>query len=370
MANNQFETNDFDGTSVMTSFADVAIDPTNESLVFALSTEGLMVCSFLLSETEETLQLVGCSGTFSVSPFCGVSAYGGTLMISGGTGGFTVYEYDRQTGQIEDSPALLNQRFPGIIGHPDVVLVDSGLAALSTDFSGGSSRFGTQMVTIDAPGASASFGLDYRVQDTLGFDLTVQPANFPLVNAIYRARDGRTIMYTANGPMQVQDLSSSGVAVLTGAGTGFSAVTVAVHQAKRLLIVGGVLSAGGSRVFVYDLSVDPMNPTLVNSQAAGTGERITSIAAGGNVAAFVTTDNPGTIQFLDLPQGAIEVTPPTDSDVTSDPDGNFGNNVFPTEESPPGASTGSSASPPGILVSSWWQAVITVSGSLLAVLLC
>ena len=109
------------GVSIFSSFDDIAIDPINESLVFALSTASMTVCSFLLDGTtadeNSILQLVGCVGIFSTLPFCGVSAYGGTLMISGGSGGFTIYEYDQQSGTITDTPTVLNQLYPNIVGH-------------------------------------------------------------------------------------------------------------------------------------------------------------------------------------------------------------------------------------------------------------
>lgn len=323
----QFEITNFGGgVSFFSSFDDVSIDPINENLVFALSTTAFTVCSFLLDGTttdgSSALELLGCVGVFSVSPFCGVSAYGGTLMISGGTGGFTVYEYDQQSGLIMDPPTLLNQQFPNIIGHPDVLLINANLAALSTDFDGGSSRFGTQMASIDASRTSVAFDSDYRVENTLGFELILQPSNFPLVNAIYRSSVANLLMYTANGPMQVQDLSSSEITVLVGAPDGFSAVTVAVNQAKQKLYFGGVLSSGGSLILAYDLSDDPFNPTLVETKQAAE-QRITSIASGGDALAFMTTTNPGTIQFWDtLPDAPVpeDETSANGSDVSPTPD--------------------------------------------------
>lgn len=288
------------------AFDDVAVDPANERLVFALATASRAVCAFVLGGPDGASPApAGCVvGTFAVAPFCGVAARGGTLVVSGGTGGFTAYEYDPATGVIADEPALRNVRLPDVIGHPDVVMVDAARAALSTDFRGGASRFGTQLVLLDLAGeASASAGADYRVADTLGFDLIIGPANFPLVNAVYRTADGRTVLYTANGAMQAQDLAAGGAgAVLAGAPAGFAAVTVAVHQARGLVAFGGVVAAGGgSRVLFYDLGGDPLAPALVASRAAGTGERITSVAAGGNLVAFVTTENADVVQTLELP---------------------------------------------------------------------
>jgi len=137
------------------NFSDVAVDPANEALVFALSTDQF-VCMFELDEAAGRLRRGTCVGDgFSVSPFSGIAANGGTLVISGGTGGLTVYTYDTT---IDPEPAVLNLEESNVIGHPDVTLVSPILAALSTDFSGGGARFGTQMATIS--GGSVSFGAD------------------------------------------------------------------------------------------------------------------------------------------------------------------------------------------------------------------
>ncbi len=325
------------GVSFSSSFDDVTIDPINESLVFALSTASMTVCSFVLDGTatdeNSVLQLVNCVGIFSALPFCGVSAYGGTLMISGGTGGFTIYEYDQQSGQITDMPTLLNQLFPNVVGHPDVVLVNANLAALSTDFLAITSKFGTQMASIDATRTSVTFGSDYRVQDSLGFQLFVEPSNFPLENAVYRssATSRMPLLFTANGPMQVQDLASSEINVIGGAPNGFSAVAVSVHQARQKLYYGGVLASGGSMILIYDLSEDPMNPTLAETKQTD-NERITSIASGGDVVVFMTTTNPGQIQFMDLLSSGT--TTNWSSQLEPDDAATSDSDIFPWEDPP------------------------------------
>ena len=101
-------------------------------------------------------------------------------------------------------------------------------------------------------------GADYRVQDSLGFDLALGPANFPLVNAAFQGR----YLYTANGAMQVQDLETGEVRVLdprselaeaTCGGDEacedsfneeFQAVTVAVNEARQAVVFGGLDESG------------------------------------------------------------------------------------------------------------------------------
>jgi len=289
------------------SFDDVSIDAGNEALVFALSTISQQVCSFTLSDGD--LNLVNCVGEgddFEVSPFCGVSALDSTLIISGGVGGLTIYQYDIESGMISDSPNVLNRKLQGVVGHPDVVLVSAGLAALSTDFSFG---FGTLMASIQE--SDVNNVKEFRVENTLGFAFfaTSKPANFPLVNAIYETETG-TYMYTANGPMQVQEpILDNAIDVLSGAPTGFLATTVAVNTAKKIVVFGGVDASGGNQILFYDLSVDPRNPSLVESVPV-TGQRILSIASGGDVAAY-TTVNLATIQYEQLPTSSPASSPVT-----------------------------------------------------------
>jgi len=276
------------------SFQDVSVDAGNERLVFALSTVSRRVCSFTISNAALSLQnCVG--GRFAVAPFCGVSALDGTLIISGGTGGMTIYEYNPESGVISGSPSVLNRGL-GAIGHPDVVLVDADLAALSTDFRG-EPRFGTQIASIQ--GSSVNFVRDFRVRNSLRFNSILAPANFPLVNAIYKTNTN-TYMYTANGPMQVQEPLSSDTPTTIGAPNGFSAVTVAVNTAKNIAVFGGLTDSGGSSILFYDLSVNPRKPTLVSNVPIRI-QRITSIALGGDVAGYVTQQSPSIIQYESLP---------------------------------------------------------------------
>ena len=279
------------------SFDDVSVDVENEALVFALSTVSQRVCSFTIM--SDGLNLVNCVGDgFEVDPFCGISALGGTLIISGGTGGLTVYQYNTDSGVISESPNVLNLEL-GVIGHPDVVLVDANLAALSTDFSG-SPRFGTQMASIEDN--SVIFVRDFRVQDSLGFQSSLRPANFPLVNAIYNT-EGNTYMYTANGAIQVQNPRLADTVTIlstSGAPNGFSAVTVAVNAAREFLLFGGLIDSGGSAILIYDLSGNPLNPTLVESILLS-DQRITSIASGDDVAAYTTQGGDTIIRYQQLP---------------------------------------------------------------------
>ena len=108
--------------------------------------------------------------------------------------------------------------------------------------------------------------LHYRVETSLGFDLALGPANFPLVNAAFQGR----YLYTANGAMQVQDLETDEVRVLdprpdlAEAACGgdeaceeafnleFAAVTVAVNEARQAVVFPVQASLDGRQRLVGD----------------------------------------------------------------------------------------------------------------------
>ena len=178
----------------VSGFQDLSIDVDNDSLVFALDVSSPRVCSYTL-ESATSLVLNNCVGSsFNTSPFTGVSARGGTLVISGGVGGVTVFDYDASSGILQETPRVQNQFLP-VIGFPDVLMISPTQAAMSADI-GGTPRFGT--VIVDIQGTTLTPVGEFRMEDSLGFDLVVSPANFPFVNAIFEA--GSDIyMYTANG---------------------------------------------------------------------------------------------------------------------------------------------------------------------------
>ena len=267
------------------SFDDVSIDLDNESLVFALSVDYATVCSFMLLDASGIdIDLIGCAGSkLAVTPFTGLSARGGTLLISGGTGGFSLFQYETITGMIETDPLIVNSRDLNVIGFPDVVMVDSTLAAFSTDFrTPGDSRFGTMIASIDVEGPLVSNVREFRVVDTSGFSNTLAPANFPLVNAIYDAGDRGVFMYTANGAMTVQEPQKNGEPIPFGLNMS-DAVTVSVDSSQRLAVFG-TLSSASSTIVTFDI-VNPLDPVLLSSvHVAG---RITSIAAAGGSIVYV-----------------------------------------------------------------------------------
>lgn len=295
---NVFDLSIFEGQ--ITAFDDVAIDPANPYLVFALDTQSQSVCSFLLNSTTASLTVVGCARDFAVDPFCGISALDGTLAISGGTGGFTTFKYNTteghsNTGRIDVEVVYRNVLLPNVIGHPDILLVTPTLAAFSTDFADSSEvgpKFGTMMVDLSDESPQELY--NFRVVDSLDFNLALPPSNFPLVNSIYETPcTGQTIMYTANGALTFQDPFSSGTGTERSI-PNFSAVTSAVNQEKTLLFVGGVNTATGNSEIRGFALTDPLNPLISTiTVVAGTG-RVVSVASSGEIVLYVMSDSDDT----------------------------------------------------------------------------
>ena len=306
--------------NAITAFHDITIDPANPNLIFALDTTSRQVCSYM--KTGDTLSLVNCAGdgNFATSPFSGVSAFDGSLIVSGGTGGITLFKYDNDTGELDASPVASNVELPGVIGHPDATMIDSTTIALSTDFRGGNGgKFGTLIVSIDVDSNILNPVREFRItnENSLGFRFFVGPANFPLVNAMYYPGDGsESIMYTANGVMQSQTplVGNSGVFLIgDNAGdvpNGFEAVTVAVNNDLQMLIFGGLVGSNGadSAILCFDLNVDdPLrSPSLMDVKLLP-NVRITSIASTGgstNQVAYTDLNQIGEIFFEPMPTNA------------------------------------------------------------------
>mmetsp|Transcript_22760 Transcript_22760/g.37696 ORF Transcript_22760/g.37696 Transcript_22760/m.37696 type:complete len:375 (-) Transcript_22760:52-1176(-) len=291
-------------SSRVTNFDDIAVD--DSDFLFALSTNSRTICSYF--RNSDSFSFVGCvSPGFAVSPFSGVSARGGVCVVSGGTGGMTVIEYSQDTGVLDSNPRFLNAQLPNVVGFPDVELLNGNLAAMSTDFRDGLPRFGTMLVNLE----SAEEIRNFRVADSLRFDLFIGSTNFPVVNAFYGSDNGQTYMYTANGGMTVQYPTEPDSTVVIDApaplGNSFRAVTLAVDQQSDVMVVGGLLNGVQSVILRYDISESPLDPLLLStSEVAG---RITSVASNSGVVSYVGAAIDGRIGLLDE-VAASDFTPP------------------------------------------------------------
>ena len=270
---------------------DVTIDPGGFfPIIFSISFADSSISSWTINEDDGTLAQIDtvsfATAGVSIQPYSGISARSGTLVISGGTGGFTTWTYDADTGDLDPGPFVASQQLPGVVGHPDVMFVDNDFAALSTDFGDGD--FGT--VLIDVGSDSPSTVVDFEVENSAGASLALEgaTANFPLVNCIFTSGFD-TFMYTANGAVTVQNPFSTGVDNEIEVEGG--AVDCAVQQESGLLAIAG---RSGSRTFIstFPVGTDPLlntaAPEVVEIATSGT---FTQIAFGtGNELFFVTTN--------------------------------------------------------------------------------
>lgn len=264
----------------ITGFHDILFDKTNQNLLFALSTTSQRVCSYLISQKD--LALGNCVGSnIPVSPFSGIAAFGGHLVVSGGTGGLSVFSYDQTTGILLSNPLVDGLRL-NVVGLPDVTMISDTEIAFSADL-GDSPRFGTLIASITASNSVETVG-EFRIQGS-GFNNAIGPANFAFVNAILSNSKG-TYLYTAHGIMTVVDPSKTDETVIPidGAPSGFEAVTVAVNPTGTRVYFGGLVNENS--IFLEYDTTNPVSPVLVGSEKLD--GRITSIAASDN---FIATAN-------------------------------------------------------------------------------
>lgn len=278
-------------------FDDVAVDPSalasDSTTVFALDANSGRVCSFDLSMNDGvSLDLIGCT-TQSVrtSPFAGIAAVGGTLVVSGGTGGPSMFTYDQGTGVLSGRSTIRNANFIDI-GYPDVTLVTPQVAAFSTDLARG---FGVVVSSIDLDAQSISRDREFPIEDSVGFDFLVEPANFPLTTSVY-SQSGTNYLYAANGGITVQDpLTDGEPTVVEASPNGFRALTVDVNSEQSVAVFGGVLEGrrrSRPAYVVLDIS-DPLNPEFLGggTMRRSRNGRITGVASAGQDVLWVMEDS-------------------------------------------------------------------------------
>ena len=276
-------------------FQDIAVDSKYSYLFFALSISSQRFCSYLLS-SESTLTLVNCVvSEIPVTSFSGIAAHSGNLVISGGTGGLSVFTYDTTDGTINNVPYIEGQRLD-VIGLLDVQMLGSNVIAFSAEFKG-SPRYGVAVSQIVGGGGNVEILREFRV-DGAGTFNAIAPANFDMVNAIVtRKHSGKQVMYTANKIMTVVDPTErvGSVRVIQGP-AGFEATTVAVNVDGTRVIFGGLFE-GGSVFLEYDATDKQLNSMeLLRTQKVQ--GRITSIGAGTNF--IVVSSNVQVLTFFPL----------------------------------------------------------------------
>lgn len=184
---------------------DVSIDGDLLFTLDAAGAGGLSVFS-IADPTQPTL----LSGPFSVqvSPFAGVSAANGRVVVSGGTGLLSSRSYQAD-GTVSDLVQLTDLG----IGQPDVLVAEDGLTAfVSTDFSGffNGQGFGITVIDIDGPTISI---LDRVGIAGAGFSPGASsPANFPIESAqsgdmLFVASGNGVSVFDTSNPSSLQTLA-------------------------------------------------------------------------------------------------------------------------------------------------------------------
>jgi hypothetical protein len=276
-------------TVQVAGFDDVTNDPSDPSTIYALSTEDSTVCRFIIQD-DAALSPLDCVFVFDdVKAYSGISASNGTVVMSGGSKGFTVFDF---TGArpFNDSGIFINVQLPNVVGQYDVLMITPTLAAFSTNFgdsAAGNSSFGTMIV--DLSGDEAQERYNFRVDLSLQFTFAIEPSNFALENALYETPCGTSFLYTANGALTIQETfkSNSTKEIVI---PNFRAVTSAVNQELGLLVLGGADDDAIFQIQVHSL-LDPHSPSLLES-FEGVG-RVTSVASAGNVVAYTTVNADG-----------------------------------------------------------------------------
>ena len=176
---------------------DVSIDG---DLLFTLDAAGAGALSVFSIENPMQPTLVSGPVAVGVSPFAGVSAANGRVVVSGGTGLLSSRSY-QANGTLGAAVSTIDLG----VGQPDVLVAEDGETAfVSTDFSGffDGQTFGITLVNIEGPTLSI---LDRIGIAGAGFSPgTTAPANFPIESA----QSGDTLYVASGNGVAVLDTSN------------------------------------------------------------------------------------------------------------------------------------------------------------------
>jgi hypothetical protein len=268
----------------------------NEGFLFGLSIYTPALCSFQIDKT--TLIPIGCiTGDWSVSPFTGISATGGYIVISGGQGGMTVARYDTVSGVLDGMLSCLNCKIDDTaVRHqwPDVSVAiqqdGTPVAALCTIWENNAA--GVMFMDLSTFTEVGRVVLD----SFIGPSLAVTVTNYPLESAFYYApKADLHYLYTAHGVVAVFQLyQEDPLTYATPPVDGFIATCLSVDELNGVLVVGGFVN-NKSVMAVYDILDTPMLPQLrVASAVQG---RLLSVSANGGKVAYVTAEFPSIATF-------------------------------------------------------------------------
>lgn len=238
-----------------------------------------------------------------VGPFAGISAAGGFVSVSGGTGSMFVFSYDTS-----GSLALVTDSLTLGIGQPDVLVSPTtGFAYVSTDFNGlvDGESFGISVVDLSSPTAATSqIGLPGA-----GFTGGVSsPANFPIESALI----GDRLLVAHGGGLSILSIvNASNPTLMTTIPLPFPAVNVDATN-RKVVVVGGTTTPMAAEVDLRDNSVAELSLPERTGAGTATGVAVLGdsvIVAAGDVLAATTSET----------MSVASVTPSADPSVVGKP---------------------------------------------------
>ncbi len=245
------------GQIAVTSVAGSSVDDLSvaDGFLFALDAAGSGALRvYDIASDPFAPQLVSGPVTVPVGPFAGVSAAGGRVVVSGGTGLMTIRNYDVGTGALGSSTSIDLG-----IGQPDVLLTAGGSQGLvSTDFAGsvGGSGFGITITALNDPPTAST--VQSRV-GLLGSGFTAgfaSPANFPIESALL---PGDLFLTAHGGGVSLIDRTTG--AIVNTIDPGFAAVNIDTDGSTAAVV-------GNGRLRLIDYAT-PTSPALGATQVLG-----------------------------------------------------------------------------------------------------
>ena len=287
---------------------DVSIDG---DLLFTLDASGTGGLSVFSIANPMQPTLVSGPVIVDVSPFAGVSAANGSVVVSGGTGLLSRRNYQLD-GTLVGAVSTIDLG----VGQPDVLVGEDGEAAfVSTDFAGAvdGQPFGITVLNIGGPTLSIidQFGID-GAGFTPGFEF---PANFPIESAqsgdkLYVAFGNGVAIFDVSNPSAVQVLATIPI-------PGANPVNIDV-AGDMLYVVSNSPDPVLISIDVSGLSppISPLTPIPIQTTSLPSGSRPLGVAATNTSVVIADEDlgilvesllllgdvnQDGMVDFLDIP---------------------------------------------------------------------
>lgn len=242
-----------------------------DDLLFVLDAVGGQVGVYSAATASAPTFIDGSTRAVDVGPFAGVSAGGGRVVVSGGTGSMSVFSYTN-AGAL----TLLTDGIDLGFGQPDVLVDSTGsFAYVSTDFAGTVDGASFGITTVDLNSADLS---NPSVQQVgligSGFTGGSSPANFPVESAIA----GNRLLVAHGGGLSILSLADRASPKLnTTLALDFPAVNVDA-MGDSAVVVGGTISSAAASVDMRENSVENLQLPSVSGAGSALGVALTGDA--------------------------------------------------------------------------------------------